>query len=60
MSIIKPKAIERNVSDYLSKMKEGLWEDVPPHFITSSLHKSGVEEVLSYIDHCNKVFHKTA
>ena len=57
---LKPKAIERNVSDYLSKMKEGLWEDVPPHFITSSLHKSGVEEVLSYIDHCNKVFHKTA
>ena len=57
---LKPKAIERNVGDYLSKMKGGLWEDVPPHFITSSLHKSGVEEVLSYIDHCNKVFHKTA
>lgn len=56
---LKPKAIERNVSDYLSKMKEGLWEDVPPHFITSSLHKSGVEEVLSYVDHCNKAFHKT-
>lgn len=53
---LKPKAINRNVTDYLAKMREGLWEEVPPHFVTSSLHKTGVEEVLYYIDQLNQEF----
>ena len=51
---LKPLAIERNVSAYLSKMKEEMWEETPPHFITSSLHKSGVEDVLTYIERMNQ------
>lgn len=53
---LKPNAINRNVTDYLAKMREGLWEEVPPHFVTSSLHKTGVEEVLYYIDQLNQEF----
>ena len=51
---LKPNAINRNINDYLTKMQEGLWEEVPPHFVTSSLHKTGVEEVLHYIDQLNR------
>lgn len=53
---LKPLAIERNVNAYLEKMKEEMWEETPPHFITSSLHKSGVGDVLGYIDTLNKDF----
>lgn len=56
---LKPKAINRKVDEYLTKMREGLWEEVPPYFITSSLHKTGVEEVLTYIDQLNTEFHAT-
>ena len=37
-------------------MREGLWEEVLCHFVTSSLHKTGVEEVLYYIDQLNQEF----
>lgn len=57
---LKPLAIERNVSAYLSKMKEEMWEETPPHFITSSLHKSGVEDILTYIDQMNQEFNASA
>lgn len=56
---LKPKVINRKVDEYLTKMREGLWEEVPPYFITSSLHKTGVEEVLAYIDQLNTEFHPT-
>ena len=57
---LKPLAIERNVSAYLSKMKEEMWEETPPHFITSSLHKSGVEDVLTYIERMNQEYNAAA
>jgi GTP-binding protein len=53
---LKPLAIKRNVTAYLNKMKEDMWEETPPHFITSSLHKSGVNDVLNYIDGMNQDF----
>ena len=53
---LKPLAINRNVTAYLNKMKEDMWEETPPHFITSSLHKSGVNDVLNYIDGMNQDF----
>lgn len=53
---LKPLAIKRNVTAYLNKMKEDMWEETPPHFITSSLHKSGVDDVLNYIDGMNQDF----
>ena len=52
----KPLARERNIKHYLEKMKEEIWEKTPPHFITSSLNKTGVEEVLTYIDQLNSEF----
>jgi len=53
---LKPLAIKRNVTAYLNKMKEDMWEETPPHFVTSSLHKSGVDDVLNYIDGMNQDF----
>ena len=57
---LKPLAIERNVTAYLRKMKEEMWEETPPHFITSSLHKSGVEDVLTYIERMNQEYNAAA
>lgn len=53
---LKPLARERNITAYLAKMKEEMWEETPQHFVTSSLHKSGVEEVLAYVEQLNTDF----
>lgn len=49
---LKPKALERNVENYLAVLNES-WEELPPHFITSSTQHSGREEILEYIDKIN-------
>ncbi|WP_340075462.1 ribosome biogenesis GTP-binding protein YihA/YsxC [Leptobacterium sp. I13] len=49
---LKPGAIERNLQQYTSKMLEH-WEEMPNHFITSSLNKNGRDELLAYIDQIN-------
>jgi GTP-binding protein len=49
---LKPKAIEKSIADYSKKLLD-TWEELPPLFVTSSLHRSGVEEVLKYIDSLN-------
>lgn len=51
---LKPQALERNVKDYLKKMEEGVWEQAPNHFVTSSSSGLGREDVLEYIDAINK------
>ncbi|MBL7472465.1 ribosome biogenesis GTP-binding protein YihA/YsxC [Robertkochia sediminum] len=51
---LKPAALERNVKDYLKKMEEGVWEQAPNHFVTSSSSGLGREDVLEYIDAINK------
>lgn len=38
---------------YLNTLKEE-WEELPPHFITSSASKLGREELLNYIDEINR------
>ena len=53
---LKPLAIERNVKRYLEKMEADLWEEAPPHFISSSLHKTGIEKILTYIGQLNHEF----
>lgn len=50
---LKPGAIERHVEDYLQTLLEGVWEEVPQHFVTSSSHKTGREELLNYIEGIN-------
>jgi GTP-binding protein len=51
----KPGAVERNVKLFFEKMKES-WQFLPRYFVTSALSKLGKEEVLDFIDDCNKAF----
>lgn len=50
--LTKQKA-QKNVEDYLTQLREQ-WEELPPHFITSSSSKMGREELLDYIESINK------
>lgn len=52
---LKPGAIERDVAAYLKVLTDGLWEEAPPHFVTSAESKLGREELLKYIDATNKI-----
>ncbi len=51
---LKPKALEKNVQAYKTFMLEGMWEEMPPYFITSSSNKTGREELLGYIENINE------
>ena len=51
----KPGAVERNVKLFFDKMKEN-WEFLPRYFVTSAMSKLGKEEVLDFVDDCNKTF----
>lgn len=53
---LKPGAVEIHVSNYLKKLLEGVWEEAPPCFITSSSKHMGKDELLGYIDDINKDF----
>ena len=52
----KPLALKRKTKAYVQKMLDDVWEETPPYFITSSLHKTGGEELLNYIDSLNNEF----
>lgn len=43
----------QNVNNYLNKLKEQ-WEELPPHFVSSSENGTGRQEILEYIDDINK------
>ena len=43
----------QNVNNYLNKLKEQ-WEELPPHFVSSSENGIGRQEILDYIDGINK------
>ena len=45
--------LNNNVSNYLKKLEEQ-WEELPPHFITSSESHQGRDEILSYIEEINQ------
>lgn len=53
---LRPNALQRNVQAYLEYMLER-WEELPPHFITSSSKSTGREELLNYIDQINASLH---
>lgn len=55
---LKPKAIQREAEAYLTAMTRDIWEQAPPHFITSSTHSLGRKEILEYIDEINKEYYK--
>ena len=44
---------KENVNRYLDVLKEQ-WEELPPHFISSSEKKIGREEILDYIESINR------
>lgn len=43
----------QNVNSYLDKLKE-TWEELPPHFVTSSEKRVGRDDILDYIEQINK------
>ena len=45
--------LRENVQNYLKKLEEQ-WEELPPHFVTSSEKKLGRQEVLDYIESINQ------
>lgn len=45
--------VKATAEKYLNTLKEE-WEELPPHFITSSTNKLGREELLNYIDEINR------
>lgn len=49
---VKTNALRNNVSVFLEKTSEE-WEELPPHFVTSSSTGSGRDEVLEYIRDIN-------
>ncbi|WP_296313669.1 ribosome biogenesis GTP-binding protein YihA/YsxC [Winogradskyella sp. UBA3174] len=50
---LKPKAIERQVSDYCDVLLKS-WEEVPQHFVTSSSKSIGKDDVLEFIEATNQ------
>ncbi len=51
---LKPGAITRNVETYLQTLEQGVWEEAPNHFVTSSSSGMGRDNVLEYIDQINQ------
>lgn len=49
----KTTAVERNVNIFLDALKT-TWEILPDYFVTSATKKEGKEELLKFIDTCNK------
>ncbi|NNG10863.1 MAG: YihA family ribosome biogenesis GTP-binding protein, partial [Arenibacter sp.] len=50
---LKPKAIENHVNTYLKTLLEGVWEEAPKYFVTSSSNGQGKEELLAFIEDIN-------
>jgi len=53
---LKPATIKANVETYLQELVNGIWEEAPAHFVTSSSKGIGREEVLNFIDSVNADF----
>jgi GTP-binding protein len=49
----KPAVVERNVKAFLDKLRE-TWQFLPRHFVSSAEKKLGREEILEYIESCNR------
>lgn len=46
---LSERVIDTTVSAYLRTLLEGIWEETPPHFVTSSTSRLGKDAVLGYI-----------
>lgn len=50
---LKETEIEPHVTNYINKLLEGVWEEAPPYFITSSSKYIGRDSLLNYIEEIN-------
>ncbi|WP_294631087.1 ribosome biogenesis GTP-binding protein YihA/YsxC [uncultured Bacteroides sp.] len=50
---LKGGRLKTNISLYLRELGKQ-WEELPPHFISSSENRTGRMEILGYIEHINK------
>ena len=57
---LKPKALERQTAAYGQAMRAVGWEELPPHFATSSFNNAGKEELLGYIHSLNLAFREAS
>ena len=55
---LKPAIIEENVNKYIAELLNGVWEEAPSYFITSSSKGYGRDDVLNFIDNINTDFFK--
>ena len=55
----KTTELRKNVEGFLNELRKE-WEDLPPHFVTSSAQGRGRDEVLDYIEQINTQFHENA
>lgn len=49
----KPGVVKRNVQAFLDTMRL-TWQFLPQHFVSSTKEKKGKDEILAFIDECNK------
>ncbi|MDO6490422.1 MAG: ribosome biogenesis GTP-binding protein YihA/YsxC [Cellulophaga sp.] len=54
---LKPQVIQKQADNYINALLEGIWEDAPQYFITSSSNNLGREDVLEYIGGINENFY---
>ncbi len=47
------RVVAANVRSFLDAMKES-WAELPPHFVTSAIKKTGRDKILKFIDACNQ------
>jgi GTP-binding protein len=47
----------KNINKFLDALSE-TWEDLPPHFATSAIKRTGAKQILSFISGLNKDFEK--
>lgn len=52
---VKTGALKKNIMDFEAAMSE-TWDILPDTFITSSIKKTGQQEILQYINHINDSF----
>lgn len=55
----KTTELRKNVNGFLNELRKE-WEELPPHFVTSSAQGRGRDEVLDYIEQINTQFHENA
>ena len=55
----KKGELRKHVDTFLATLREQ-WEELPPHFITSSESRLGREELLNYIENINKSIEDTS